>query len=468
MTKIAVLILAAGKSTRMKSKTSKVMHLIAGRPVISYVIEMARSAFLKSRIMVVRDSAQSDLRDYLSRADIDSVVQKQALGTADAVKSATKTLKSFSGYVLILCGDVPLVTADTLSSFVNSVVKKSAKLGVLTMNLKNPASYGRIVRDLDGQPVSIVEAKDASENELKIREVNSGIMCFDAKWLFKSLKKVRNDNAKGEYYLTDLLGIALKERVGAVAFCSESSDEFEGINSRSDLARVSSILRHRINEKHMQNGVGILDPSNTHIDADAVIGGDTIIMPYSFIRGKTKIGSDCTIENGVVITDSVIGDSVHIMSHSIVDKSRIHDNVAIGPFARIRPESQVLDGAKVGNFVELKKCIMHEGSKASHLTYLGDAEVGVRTNIGCGTITCNYDGTSKHRTIIGDDSFIGSDTQFIAPVKIGDDVTIGAGSTITKDVPSGSLAISRIEQKVIIGWKKRKIRSKGNKRKGRG
>jgi bifunctional UDP-N-acetylglucosamine pyrophosphorylase/glucosamine-1-phosphate N-acetyltransferase len=446
----------------MKSARSKVLHDLAGRPVISYIIDEALKIG-SARTVVVRGPLQADLGKYLEEAGLEQAVQKQPLGTANAVASARKTLENFEGYVLVLCGDVPLVRKETLEAFTKEVFSKSAMLGVLTMQPDFAAGYGRIVRDLDGKVVKIVEAKDASEDELKIREVNSGVLCFDSEWLFKSLKKVGCENAKGEYYLTDLVGIALKEDLPVVAWKAENYEELLGINTRVDLARTYELLRERINKEHMLSGVGIQDIRHTNIDSGVKIGVDTTIMPYAFIGGKTKIGSNCVIENGVVIKDCIIENGVHIKAYSVLEKSHVRGEAVIGPFARLRPDSKIGRKAKVGNFVELKKCEMKNGAKANHLTYLGDAVVGERANVGCGTITCNYDGYAKYMTIIGDDAFIGSDTQFVAPVRIGKGAVIGAGSTITKNVPAGDLSLSRAPQTFSKGWSKRrgdKMRSK--------
>ncbi|MFA5812610.1 MAG: bifunctional UDP-N-acetylglucosamine diphosphorylase/glucosamine-1-phosphate N-acetyltransferase GlmU [bacterium] len=460
---LAALILAAGKSTRMKSSRSKVLHELAGRPVISYPIEVARRLGAR-QIVVVRGADQLDLKEYLEGVGVAAAVQKEPLGTGHAVLAAEKALAGFSGQVLILCGDVPLIRAEMLRSFVEEVRSASATLGVLTMMPADPGAYGRIVRDLDGRMTSIVEARDATHEERKIREVNSGIICADAKWLFSSLRKVKNDNAKGEYYLTDLVGIALKEDVSVVAHLGEPALELHGINTRVDLANVIETMRERINRNLMLDGVGIIDYRHTYIDSTVRIGVDTKVMPFSFLQGDTKIGRDCTIENGVVIRNAVVGNGVHIKAHSVIDESRIADGAVVGPFSRVRPGSVVGHNAHVGNFVELKKCVMKEGAKANHLTYLGDATIGARANVGCGTITCNYDGVAKYRTIIGDEAFIGSDTQFVAPVRVGKGAIIGAGSTITKDVPADALALSRVPQTNVKGWaaKCRKKRKKGD------
>ncbi|MFH0799348.1 MAG: bifunctional UDP-N-acetylglucosamine diphosphorylase/glucosamine-1-phosphate N-acetyltransferase GlmU [Pseudomonadota bacterium] len=456
---LAAVILAAGQSTRMKSKRSKVMYPLAGRPVVSWSIAAAKGCGA-DRVLVVRGPGQDDLREYLKSAGVRDVVQRQAFGTANAVQAASGVLASFSGLVLVLCGDVPLIRPQTLKAFVAEVKSKGAVVGVLTMTLRDPSSYGRIVRDLDGEMIRIVEDKDASEKEKEICEANSGIICADRAWLFRSLKRVGCKNAKGEFYLTDLVAAAVGEGLRAVGFNAGPPEDFLGINTRVDLANAARIMRERINVRHMLAGVGIEDQFNTTIDAGVEIGADTTIMPYSFLLGETRVGADCTIENGVVLRDAVVGDGVRINAMSIIEKSAVADGARVGPFARIRPGSKVGPSARVGNFVELKKCELKAGAKANHLTYLGDASVGARANIGCGTITCNYDGKAKHLTVIGEEAFVGSDVQFIAPVKIGRGSVIGAGSVITKDVPADSLAVTRAEQKNIKGWAKKR-RGKG-------
>jgi bifunctional UDP-N-acetylglucosamine pyrophosphorylase/glucosamine-1-phosphate N-acetyltransferase len=455
MARLAAVVLAAGKSTRMKSKCSKVLHPLAGRPVVSYPIDAARGAGARP-VIVVRGPDQNDLGDYLKGQRVKVALQDKPLGTAHALQSAWRHLRDFSGHVLVLCGDAPLVRAETITSFVGEVRQRRAVLGVITMSMPNPGAYGRVVRDLDGHLIRVVEAKEATGEELGIREVNSGIICAECSWLFKTLKRIKSDNIKGEYYLTDLVGCAIKDGVEAYAHRSDPAEEFLGINTRVDLARAAEIMRRRINEEHMLNGVGILDHRHTNVDADVQIGEDTTVMPYAFLLGKTKVGADCVIENGVVLRNASVGDGAHIKAYSVVEDSLVASEATVGPFARIRPGSKVGRDARVGNFVELKKCELKEGAKANHLTYLGDATVGARANVGCGTITCNYDGVRKYQTVIGEGAFIGSDTQFIAPVRIGKGATIGAGSTITRDVPADALALSRVDQKVVKGWTARR------------
>lgn len=464
MARFAAVILAAGQSTRFKSTRSKVLHPLAGRPVISYGIAAAKAGGAKE-ILVVRGAAQEDLRQYLRGEGIRDVVQREPRGTANAVQAAERALSSFSGNVLILCGDVPLVRAETIREFIATMEAEQAALGVITMTPADPAAYGRIVRDLDHQMIRIVEHRDTSEEERRITEVNSGIICADRAWLFRTLKGVRSDNAKGEFYLTDLVAAAVKEGRHAVACHASPPEDFLGINTRVELAEIARLLRQRINRRLMLEGVGIADDLHTCVDADVRIGPDTTVMPFTFLLGRTTVGSGCCIENGVVLRDAAVGDGVHIKAYSVVEESAIAAGAIVGPFARIRPESRVGRGARVGNFVELKKCDLREGAKANHLTYLGDARVGAHANIGCGTITCNYDGRQKHRTVVGEGAFVGSDVQFVAPVHIGAGSVIGAGSTITEDVPAGALALSRVDQRNIAGWVARRQKKASRKRK---
>jgi len=451
MKNLAAIILAAGQSTRMKSDLTKVMHRIAGRPVVSYVVDVARGIGAKP-ICVVSSKGQPELNDYLKEQKIGVAIQKKPLGTADAVLAAKSNLAKFKGYVVLLCGDIPLIQKDVIKKLIDSVKAKRSVLGVLTMQMRDPARYGRIVRDLDGHITRIVEAKDAKGNEADIREVNTGIFCVDKEWLFKALSKVEPKNAQGEYYLTDIVSIAIAEGRQVASHIVPEAQDFLGINTRIELSQATERMRERINQAHQLAGVGILDYRHTYIDADVTIGRDTEIAPHCFIQGNTKIGSHCIIENGVVLKDAVIGDCVHIKPYSVVEQSRVFNEAIVGPFSRVRPDSKIGKGARLGNFVEVKKADLKAGVKANHLSYLGDATIGEGTNVGCGTITCNYDGKSKSRTVIGAHTFIGSDTQFIAPVKVGKGATIGAGSTITENVPADALAVARSKQVNVKHW----------------
>ncbi len=461
MGKLAVVILAAGKSTRMKSKTSKVMHLLAGRPLITYSIEAAAAVNVRPLVVVAGPDQRDVMAEVKSRGGI-VAIQREALGTGHAVLQARPALSGFKGRVLILCGDAPLVREETLKKFVSEVEEQNAVCGVLTMEMKDPGSYGRIIRDLDGQPVRIVEARDAHKDDLAVKEVNSGIFCVEKKWLFDTLTKIEPKNHQKEYYLTDIAHRAISEGKKMVAFPGGGDPrEFLGVNTRVDLAEATACMRERINRRHMLAGVSIVDPERTYIDADVRIGNDTTIWPGAMLLGKSRIGSACTIENGVVLKNSTVDDSVHIRSYSVIEDSSIARAAVVGPFSRLRPASVIGKNVRIGNFVEIKKSEIKEGAKANHLTYLGDATIGPRVNVGCGTITCNYDGRAKYRTFVGEGAFIGSDTQFVAPVRIGRGATIGAGSTITKDVPPKALALTRSPQVIVKNWKpKRQVKGK--------
>ncbi|MBI4125861.1 MAG: bifunctional UDP-N-acetylglucosamine diphosphorylase/glucosamine-1-phosphate N-acetyltransferase GlmU [Deltaproteobacteria bacterium] len=459
MKKLAIIVLAGGLGTRMKSLLPKVLHPLAGKPLLSYPVAIARAIKAKPVLVVVPPRVRR-IHEFVHEVGATAIIQSRPLGTAHAVAATETKLKDFRGCVVILSGDVPLLRIETVTALIKSVEKKQATLGLTTMRLDDPGMYGRIVRDRDGEIVRIVEARDASSEELNIREVNAGVYCVDKDWLFDALRRVKSDNAKQEYYLPDILSLAVAEGKGVTTFLTPDPDEVLGINTRVDLARVGRILRRRINHGHMLRGVTIWDEDDTSIDEGITIGEDTTILPTTFLVGKTKIGRNCLIEHGVSIKDTIIGDGVTIKAMSVVEGSRIAPGATIGPFARIRPESVIGAKVRVGNFVEIKKSVLCEGAKANHLTYLGDASVGKGTNVGCGTITCNYDGHAKHRTIIGEKVFVGSDVQFVAPVRVGAGATIGAGSTITGNVPAKALALARAKQVVVKGWRPKWKRKK--------
>ncbi len=451
MNNLAVIILAAGQSKRLKSKVSKVSHLLAGKPIVSYPIEIAKK-LTKDHIYTVISPNQPDLNTLIQSLGAKTAIQEQALGTAHAVLQTEKQLASFSGYVLILCGDVPLIRQETIQTLVNKTITNKSSCGVLTFSIPEPGQYGRIVRNNEHKILKIVEAKDATPEELAIKEVNSGIYCVEKSWLFETLANIKNDNQQKEFYLTDIIEIAIEQKKHPIAVQSADASEVLGINSRADLAKVTAIMRNRINTKHLDNGVSILSPDQTYIDHDVSIENDVTIWPGSFILGNTKIASDCVIENGVVIKNSQLAENVHVKSHSVLEDCSLDAQSIVGPFARLRPQTKLGKKVKVGNFVEIKKSEILDGSKANHLSYIGDSKIGSHVNIGAGTITCNYDGANKHLTEIEDDVFVGSDVQFIAPIKIGKGATIGAGSTITEDVPPGTLALSRAKQTIKKSW----------------
>lgn len=456
MNNVAAVILAAGKGTRMKSDVVKVLHPAAGRPMISWAVDAARAAGAAPTVLVVGHQADAVRRVFADVADIRCALQEEQLGTGHAVACARNELAGFSGTVLILCGDTPLLRSETLRGLIAFHGENRAALTVLTAVMDNPHGYGRVVRDAAGRVLRIVEQKDATPEEQAICEINSGIYCMDAEFLYANIDSISSDNAQQEFYLTDLVSIAVKRGLGCLGCCTDDADEIMGVNDRAQLAEASRILRRRINQDLMCAGVSLVDPGHTYIDHGVRIGPDTVVHPNCTISGDTLIGSGCTVENGVSITACSIGDNCHIKAGSVLEGSVLHADVSVGPMAHLRPGTLLNDHVKIGNFVETKKAVMGEGSKASHLTYLGDAEIGSNVNIGCGTITCNYDGVNKHRTVIGDDVFIGSDVQLVAPVTVGRNSLVAAGTTVTVDVPPDSLAISRVPQVNKEGWRLKK------------
>jgi bifunctional UDP-N-acetylglucosamine pyrophosphorylase/glucosamine-1-phosphate N-acetyltransferase len=458
MENVAAIVLAAGKGTRMKSGLIKVLHPVAGRPMIDWPLEAARGAGASPVVLVVGHQAEAVRERFQGAQDVSCTHQAEQLGTGHAVACAAPALAGFSGTVLILCGDTPLLTSTTLSDLVAFHRAGGAMVTVLTARMDNPHGYGRVVRDGAGRVLRIVEQKDATAEECTIREINSGIYCMEAGFLFDNIGSLGNDNAQNEFYLTDLVAMAASQGTPCLAMGIDDGDEIMGVNDRAQLAQAGRILRRRINRDLMLSGVTLVDPEHTYIDQGAVIGPDTVIHPNCSISGTTVIGSGCLVEGGVSISSCRIGDSCRIKAGSVLEDSELCNDVAVGPMAHLRPGTLLNDHVKVGNFVETKKTIMGEGSKASHLTYLGDAEIGRDVNIGCGTITCNYDGVNKHRTVIDDNVFVGSDVQLVAPVRVGANSLIAAGTTVTRDVPVGSLAISRTPQVNREGWRIRKKR----------
>ena len=459
MTDIAAIILAAGKGTRMKSNLVKVMHPLGARPLISWSVQAAKAAGA-SRIAVVVGHQADRVREYFAAdTSITFALQAEQLGTGHAAASAGEALAGFTGTVFILCGDVPLLRHETLLAMGALHEKRAAAVTVLTTHMENPFGYGRVVKREGGRISRIVEEKDATPEEREITEINSGIYCVAADFLFTALAGLKNDNAQGEYYLTDIIKTAADSGRLCLAYVTDDQHEVMGINDRLQLAEAAAIHRRRINEELMLSGVTLIDPATTYIEAGVVIGNDSVIAQNVQISGHTVIGSGCVIEPNVIIRDCVIGKNVIIKAGSVLAESSLGDEAAIGPMAHLRPGSTLGAHVKIGNFVETKKITMGEGSKASHLTYLGDAQIGRDVNIGCGTITCNYDGVNKHRTIIGDNVFVGSDVQLVAPVSVGSGSLIAAGTTVTKDVPPDSLALARTPQVNKEGWVKKKKES---------
>lgn len=455
MKSIAALILAAGKGTRMKSNLVKVMHPLAGAPLIEYPVTAARQADASQIVVVVGHQAEAVREFFAADDDIAFALQEEQNGTGHAVACAAPRFNDFSGRVLILCGDVPLIRAETLRDLLRRHEESRATVTVLTACLADPFGYGRIIKNTSDAVTAIVEEKDATPDQRAVNEINSGIYCVEADFLFEAVARLGSDNAQGEYYLTDIIRMAVEQGLTCAAHPVSDPLEVMGINDRVQLAEAESALRKRINETHMREGVTLKDPVATYIDNGTLIGRDTVVFPGVHISGRSEIGEECVIEPGAIIRGSRIGNRVIVKAGSVLEDSVVHDAVAIGPMAHLRPGTELMEEVKIGNFVETKKVTMGKGSKASHLTYLGDASVGSDVNIGCGTITCNYDGVNKHRTVIEDGVFVGSDVQFVAPVTIGRDATIAAGSTVTKDVPAGTLAIARSRQVIKERWKRK-------------
>ena len=457
MPDLHIVILAAGKGTRMKSDLPKVLHEVAGVPLIEHVLRIA-DRLGPSSVTIVIGHQGSRVRETLAdRPGLSFATQEPQLGTGHALLQTELLLAGARGTLVMLSGDVPLLRASTLERLVRQHRSAGAAATVLTASLDRPDGYGRIVRDSRGI-ATIVEHRDASSSERAIREINSGIYAFDLAPLFVALKRIGSANAQAEYYLPDLVKIFRAEGRRVETVPVDDPREILGINSRQELAEVTDIMKTRKNDELMAAGVTIIDPATTFIEPDVEVGADTVIHPQVQLQGKTRIGSGCEIQSSVRIVDSVIGDRVFINNFCLIAQSTVGSGARIGPFAHIRPESRVGDDAHIGNFVELKKTTLGRGSKANHLAYLGDATIGDKVNIGAGTITCNYDGFAKHPTVIEDGAFIGSDSQLIAPVRVGRGAYVAAGSSITDDVPAESLAIARGKQVNKEGWVARKNR----------
>ena len=434
--------MAAGLGTRMKSNRAKVLHELGGLPLIAHVVRAAQALNPRAILVVVGHQAEEVERAALAEVGdlARSVLQAQQRGTGDAVESARSELENSDSLVLILSGDVPMIKTETLRKLIEHHNNAAAACTILSVRLENPTGYGRIVRDQNDSFQKIVEQRDATEQQRLVKEINSGIYCFDAKELYRALRKVEPANDQGEYYLTDVAEIILASGGTVSVYLHGDSREVYGINTRAELAEFENLIRRSAIRKLMlEDGVTFIDPSHAYISAEAQIGRDTIIYPNVTVEGKTIIGEGCVILSGARITNSRLGKNVVVKDHSIVVDSQLESNCAVGPFAHLRMNAFLEEKATVGNFVEVKKSRLKRGTKAMHLTYLGDATIGERTNIGAGTVTCNYDGKNKHETIIEDDVKIGSDTMLVAPVRVGARSMTAAGSVVTKDVPPDSL-----------------------------
>lgn len=443
-------VLAAGLGTRMKSKTHKVLHPICGKPMIQHMLDTLNTTGFDRKIVVI-----GKLKEQVMAAlgeGYEYAVQDEQLGTAHAVMMAQPQLAGQDGTTLVCAGDTPIIRPATIEKMLAEHRASGAAVTVLTAIVDNPFGLGRIIRDEEtGDVLRIVEEKDATEAERLIREINSSVYLFDNRLLFDALSKIDNNNSQGEYYLTDCLEVLRGAGHKVGAFITDDPKEIQGINDRAQLAVANGIIRERIALEHMKNGVTIVDPGNTYIDAGVVIGADTTLLPGTVLEGKTVIGEGCTVGPNAHLKDVTVGDDVKIQ-HSVLTEAVVEDLATVGPFAYLRPKAHIGKKGKIGDFVEIKNARIGEGSKVSHLSYIGDAEVGAGVNVGCGTITVNYDGVNKYKTIIGDDTFIGCNSNLVAPVTIGNKAYIAAGSTITDNVPDGSLAIARERQTTKEGY----------------
>ncbi len=437
--------MAAGLGTRMKSNLAKVLHRLDGRALINHVCETASTLNPQKVCVIVghqADDVKAEVLNEFESGVFEFAVQEKQLGTGDAVNAGRSVLEGRDSTTLVLSGDVPMITESTLAALTKAHAEQNAACTVLTVKLKDPTGYGRVVRSESGGFERIVEQKDASDDEKRIDEINSGIYCFDTKKLFAALARVVNNNAQGEYYLTDVPQILREDGLAVAIYQCDDSREVEGVNDRRQLSQMEKVIRRRTVERLMlESGVTFIDPKAVYISAKAAIGRDTVIYPNVTIEGKTVIGDGCTIRQGVRIVNSTIGNNVEIKDNTFITDSTVGENCTVGPMAHLRGHAVMADKSKVGNFVELKKTVLGKGSKASHLTYLGDATIGEKTNIGAGTITCNYDGKNKHETHIGDNVKIGSDTMLVAPITVGDGAVTGAGSVVTKDVQPNQLVV---------------------------
>lgn len=455
MKRLAV-VLAAGKGKRMKSKLYKVLHPVCGKPMVAHVLDAVQQINCERSVVIVGHGAET-VKAYLGeRAEY--ALQSEQLGTGHAVSQAEPLIGSEKGITIVICGDTPLVTPETLENLIAHHEAEGAAVSILTASMPDPTGYGRIIRGEDGGVLKIVEQKDGNAEELAVQEINTGTYCFDNELLFAALKNVDNNNAQGEFYLTDCVPILREQGKRIAAYETKDLSESIGVNDRVALSDAEQFMRERLAKKHMLNGVTIIDKASTYIGADVEIGSDTILYPGTILKGNTVIGEDCIIGPNTEIENSTVGNGT-IIRQSVASEVKVGDRVNVGPFAYLRPGTELADEVKVGDFVELKNAKIGHGSKVPHLSYVGDAEVGSGVNIGCGAITANYDGYNKFKTIIEDDVFIGSNSNLIAPVRVGKGAYVVAGSTITSDVGESDLAIARARQENKAGYAD-KIRAK--------
>ncbi|MGY3778697.1 bifunctional UDP-N-acetylglucosamine diphosphorylase/glucosamine-1-phosphate N-acetyltransferase GlmU [Isobaculum melis] len=444
-------ILAAGQGSRMKSKLYKVLHPVAGKPMVEHVVDQIEKIQPTEIVTIVGHGAEQVKAHLGSRSSY--ATQTEQLGTGHAVLQAKDLLANKEGITLVVCGDTPLLTADTLNNLVEYHQEKGAQATILTAFAEDPTGYGRVIRNELGIVEKIVEQKDATKEEARVQEINTGTYCFDNKMLFEALAQVGNNNAQGEYYLPDVIEILKAKAQIVAAYRMKDFEEALGVNDRIALAEAAKLMRLRINHEHMKNGVTLIDPETTYIDRDVKIGSDTVIEAGVVLKGKTEIGADCLIGAHSEIIESKIADNAQVVSSNI-EHSTVAEAATIGPYSHLRPNSVIEEAAHIGNFVEVKNATVGKGTKAGHLTYIGDAELGEHINIGCGTIFVNYDGQNKFKTIVGDYAFIGSNANLVAPLIIEKNAVIAAGSTITQDVPEDSLAIARSRQENKVGYLK--------------
>jgi len=461
--KIMAIVLAGGMGKRMKSKLYKVLHPVCGKPMVGHVAQVVKEAGSERTVVVVGHGAEK-VKAYLGDG-VEYALQEQQLGTGHAVLQAKELLSNEEGITLVVYGDTPLIRTETIEAMLKLHQSGQSSITMLTALMDNPTGYGRVIRDQDGNVLRNVEQKDCSPEEAAVKEINVGAYCFDNKKLFWALSQLKNDNAQGEYYLTDVISILQDSGATVQAYCTDDVNEAIGVNDRAALSEAERYMRQRINLRHMLGGVTIIDPDSTYIEADVKIGADTYIYPGSVLRGTTVIGEDCHIGPQADITNSLIQQGVAV-KYSTIDSSEVGNETTVGPYANLRPGTVLGQHCKVGDFVELKNAVLNDGSKVSHLSYVGDAEVGKDVNIGCGAITVNYDGYNKAKTVIGDNAFIGSNVNLIAPVNIGEGAYVVAGTTVTQDVPAGDLAIARERQSNKSGYAE-KIRARAKAKKER-
>ena len=458
---LALVLMAAGKGTRMRSRLPKVLHPVCGRPILMHALELGRELGAKRRVVIV-GSGEAEVRAALAGQDVELVRQAEPLGTAHAALQAREALADHDGPVIVMNGDHPLYRARTFAGLRETWESKKAGLAILVTEMPNPEGYGRVLRDSAGRVARVIEESECSETLRRVREVNLGAYIADGRTLFELLARVANDNAKGEYFITDLVELALAS--GRTVETARADDWCEslGVNTKQELARAEALMRERIVDRLMLDGVTLRDPEATYVEVDVEIGEDTVLAPGVTIRAGSRIGSGCRIDPGVVIESSTIGNDVWVKLGCFFEHARVADGCEIGPNAHLRPGADLRENVRVGNYVEIKNSVLGAGTKADHLSYIGDTDVGEGVTIGCGAITVNYDGAKKTRTTIGDRAFIGCNSNLIAPVTIEPEAYVAAGSTITKSVPGGALAVARGHQRVIEGWRKKRFGDGGH------